>query len=80
MNLELGLQLFTVRNYLRDDLEAGLKRFGEMGFKNVEFASYDPEALLGEKKRNSKAVCFRNECNDETTGHEIDQFLCAGAK
>ncbi len=54
MNLELGLQLFTVRNYLRDDLEAGLKRFGEMGFKNVEFASYDPEALLGEKKEIQK--------------------------
>ena len=43
--MELGLQLYTVRNYLRDDLEAGLKRFGDMGFKNVEFADFDPEAL-----------------------------------
>ena len=51
MSLQLGLQLFTVRNYLRDDLEAGLKRFGDMGFKNVEFPSYDPEALSGEKPR-----------------------------
>lgn len=49
MSLKLGLQLFTVRNYLRDDLEAGLKKFADMGFKNVEFASFDPEALSGEK-------------------------------
>lgn len=51
MSLKLGLQLFTVRNYLRDDLEAGLKKFGDMGFKNVEFPSFDPEALSGEKPR-----------------------------
>lgn len=51
MSLKLGLQLFTVRNYLRDDLEAGLKQFGDMGFKNVEFPSFDPEAISGEKPR-----------------------------
>lgn len=51
MSLKLGLQLFTVRNYLRDDLEAGLKKFGDMGFKNVEFPSFDPEALSGAKPR-----------------------------
>ncbi len=49
MSLKLGLQLFTVRNYLRDDLEAGLARFRDIGFKNVEFPSFDPEALSGEK-------------------------------
>ena len=49
MSLKLGLQLFTVRNYLRDDLEAGLAKFRDIGFKNVEFPSFDPEALSGEK-------------------------------
>lgn len=49
MSLKLGLQLFTVRNYLRDDLEDGLAKFRDIGFKNVEFPSFDPEALSGEK-------------------------------
>lgn len=49
MELEVGLQLYTVRNTLRDNLEAGLKIFSDIGYKNVEFAAFDPEELAGEK-------------------------------
>ena len=62
MSLKLGLQLFTVRNYLRDDLEAGLAKFRDIGFKNVEFPSFDPEALSGEKPP------IRNVTSDEMNG------------
>lgn len=48
MAMELGLQLFTVRNELRKNFERGLQAIADIGYRNVEFAMFDPEALAGE--------------------------------
>lgn len=44
MSLNLGLQLYTVRNELRKDYKGALETFSKMGYKNVEFAAFDPES------------------------------------
>lgn len=47
MDLQLGLQLFTVYDTLREDFEGGLAKYREMGYQNMELASFDPGELAG---------------------------------
>lgn len=38
--MEYGLQLFSVRDITKDDLDGALRQVAEMGYKNVEFAGF----------------------------------------
>ena len=37
---KLGLQLYSVRDFMEQDMEATLKAVSEMGYECVEFAGY----------------------------------------
>jgi sugar phosphate isomerase/epimerase len=42
---KMGLQLFTVRAPMRQDVEGTLKRIGAIGYEEVETYGFDPDAL-----------------------------------
>lgn len=40
MSIQIGLQLYTIRDHAEKDPEASLRAVAEMGYKGVEFAGY----------------------------------------
>lgn len=49
---KLGLQLYSVRDYMEKDMEATLKAVSEMGYECVEFAGY-----FGKSAEEVRALC-----------------------
>ena len=46
-NKVIGLQIYTLRNKLRDGLEGVLEKIAEIGYKNIEAFGYNNGKLLG---------------------------------
>ena len=50
--IKIGLQLFSVKDFMEKDVEATLKAVSEMGYECVEFAGY-----FGKTAEEIKALC-----------------------
>ena len=53
---KLGLQLYSVRDFMEQDMEATLKAVSEMGYECVEFAGY-----FGKTAEEVKDLCEKGE-------------------
>ena len=52
--INVGLQLYSVRNSMKEDFEGTLKAISEMGYEYVEFAGY-----YGKSAEEIKAILDR---------------------
>jgi sugar phosphate isomerase/epimerase len=52
----IGLQLYTIRKDINQDLEGSLKRVAEIGYKTVELASYDKGKFYGKSPAEFKSM------------------------
>jgi sugar phosphate isomerase/epimerase len=52
----IGLQLYTIRKDINQDLEGSLKRVAEIGYKTVELASYDKGKFYGKTPAEFKSM------------------------
>jgi len=55
-NKEVGLQIYTLRNKLRDGLEPVLEKVAEIGYKNIEAFSMGGDKVLGKEPAELKAL------------------------
>ena len=83
-NFKVGIQLYTVREPLKQDFEGTLKKLSEMGIKGVELAFFygelEPDALATLMKKLDMEVCgiyerFDNICNPDSKVYEYAKAL-----
>ncbi len=55
-NKEIGLQLYTLRNKVKDGLEDVLEKVAEIGYKNIEAYGYGNGKLLGKEPAELKSI------------------------
>ena len=67
---KLGLQLFSVRDYMEKDMEATLKAVADMGYDCVEFAGY-----FGKTAEEVKALCDKYGLEPVSVHQGYDPFL-----
>ncbi len=73
-----GLQMYSVRDFTKDDLLGTLKKVGEIGYKDIEFAGF-----FGNSAEEIRAVLDANGlvCNGTHTGiGELDNDFAATVK
>lgn len=81
---KVGIQLYTVREPLKEDFEGTLKKLSEMGIRGVELAFFygglNPDALAKLMKKLKMEVCgiyegFDNICNPDSKVYEYAKAL-----
>lgn len=73
-----GLQMYSVRDFTKDDLLGTLKKVGEIGYKDIEFAGF-----FGNSAEDIRAVLDANGlvCNGTHTGiQELDNDFAGTVK
>lgn len=73
-----GLQMYSVRDFTKDDLLGTLKKVGEIGYKDIEFAGF-----FGKSAEDIRAVLDANGlvCNGTHTGiQELDNDFAGAVK
>ncbi len=70
MSLPIALQLYTVRDVLEKDLDAGLAQIAEIGYKHVELAG-----LNGHTAEDFKALLDKHGLTAISTHEGLDQFF-----
>lgn len=54
---EIGLQLYSVRDVIKDDVKGTVGKIGAMGYKTVEAANYNDGKFYGMEPADFKALC-----------------------
>lgn len=60
---EIGLQLYSVRDVIKDDVKGTIQKIGAMGYKTVEAANYKDGQFYGMEPADFKALCDANGLN-----------------
>ena len=68
--LKLGLQLFSIRDAMAEDMEGTLKAVSEMGYDCVEFAGY-----FGKTAEEVKAICEKYNLTPISVHQKYDVFI-----
>jgi sugar phosphate isomerase/epimerase len=65
----IGVQLYTVRNLMKDDFEGTIAKVAQIGYKEVEFAGY-----FGRTAEQVKAVLVKNGLKAPSTHVQYDEL------
>jgi sugar phosphate isomerase/epimerase len=63
----IGIQLYTVRSFMKDDFEGTIAKIAQIGYKEVEFAGY-----FGKTPQEARAVIDKNGLTSPSAHHPID--------
>lgn len=66
---KVGLQLYTVRDLMKDDFDGTIAKVGQIGYKEVEFAGY-----FGRTGAQVRAVCEKNGLTPISTHVQYDEL------
>src|ERR1700733_4205349 len=65
----VGLQLYTVRDLMKDDFDGTIAKVASIGYKEVEFAGY-----FGHTGEQVRAVCAKNGLSPVSTHVQYDEL------
>jgi sugar phosphate isomerase/epimerase len=65
----VGLQLYTVRDLMKDDFDGTIAKVAKIGYKEVEFAGY-----FGHTGEQVRAVCAKNGLSPVSTHVQYDEL------
>ena len=66
---KVGVQLYTVRDLMKDDFEGTIAKVAQVGYKEVEFAGY-----FGHTAAQVRAVCDKNGLDPVSTHVQYDEL------
>ncbi len=66
---KVGLQLYTVRDLMKDDFDGTIAKVAKIGYKEVEFAGY-----FGHTGEQVRAVCAKNGLSPVSTHVQYDEL------
>jgi sugar phosphate isomerase/epimerase len=66
---KVGLQLYTVRDLMKDDFDGTIAKVAQIGYKEVEFAGY-----FGHTPQQVRAVCDKNGFSPVSTHVQYDEL------
>src|ERR1700758_1290342 len=66
---KVGVQLYTVRDLMKDDFEGTIAKVAQVGYKEVEFAGY-----FGRTGAQVRAVCDKNGLDPVSTHVQYDEL------
>src|SRR5277367_2309680 len=66
---KVGLQLYTVRDLMKDDFDATIAKVAQIGYKEVEFAGY-----FGRTGAQDRAACDKNGLSPVSTHVQYDEL------
>jgi sugar phosphate isomerase/epimerase len=66
---KVGVQLYTVRDLMKDDFEGTIAKVASIGYKEVEFAGY-----FGRTGQQVRAVCDKNNLAAVSTHVQYDEL------
>jgi sugar phosphate isomerase/epimerase len=52
----IGIQTFTINNFMGKDVKAAFKKLADIGFKNIETATYGDDTYYGYRPKDLKAI------------------------
>ena len=66
---KVGVQLYTVRDLMKDDFDGTIAKVAKIGYKEVEFAGY-----FGHTGEQVRAVCAKNGLSPVSTHVQYDEL------
>ena len=66
---KIGVQLYTVRDQMKEDFEGTIAKVAQIGYKEVEFAGY-----FGHTGQQVRAICAKNGLDPVSTHVQYDEL------
>ncbi len=79
---KVGLQLYTVRDVMKDDFEGKLAKVAEIGYREVEFAGYEnhtPQEIPARRRESSLLITITGLNSRRSTENFLTTFCWKSA-